>query len=266
MDKPLSRLEARLQRLIEGGSSRLFSGKDLKSAFATLLVERMQAEAQLNGKGQLIAPHIYSIAINDQDAESLNANLNLIRELQAALSSAAAKAEIHLSAEPELQFRSSTKIPVGDFEVSSSGLNVSLASTQSLELTEENAEKKLPQGAFLIVNGSNIFPITESIVNIGRKNDNHLVIDDSHVSRHHAQLRAISGSYHFFDLGSTGGSTINEQAVKNAALLAGDVISLAGIPLIYGQDAGSAEAETREINSSSRKRQEGTTTDLKPKN
>lgn len=266
MDKLLSRLEASLQRLIEGGSSRLFSSQDLKGAFSSLLAERMQADVQFNREGQLVAPHSYTIELNNPNAELLNANLKLIADLQTALKSAAADAKIHLSAEPKLQFRASKKIPKGDFKVSSSGLKESLSNTQSLELSEQEAENQVLQGAFLIVNGSNIFPLTQSIVNIGRKNDNHLVIDDSHVSRHHAQLRAISESYHFFDLGSTGGSTINEQVVKNAALHAGDVISLAGIPLIYGQDAGSAETETQEIKESKRKDGQGTTTDLKPSN
>jgi len=105
----------------------------------------------------------------------------------------------------------------------------------------------VPSAAFLIVAGTEIFPLNLPIVNIGRKSDNHLVIENPQVSRRHAQLRAISGHYHFFDLGSTGGSKVNNQEVKTAALLAGDVISLAGIPLIYGQDAAQSGSQTQEF-------------------
>ena len=94
--------------------------------------------------------------------------------------------------------------------------------------------------------GAEIFPLTLPIINIGRKKDNHLVIESPAVSRRHAQLRAISGHYHFFDLGSSGGSKINNSDAKNAILLAGDVINLAGVPLIYGQEAAQTSAVTQE--------------------
>ncbi len=64
------------------------------------------------------------------------------------------------------------------------------------------------------------------------------------MSRQHAQIRAISGAYHFFDLGSSGGSKINGRRVQRAALLAGDVISLAGISLIYGEEQADIGDET----------------------
>ena len=63
-----------------------------------------------------------------------------------------------------------------------------------------------------------------------------LVIDDPRISRNHAQLRAIKGRYVIFDLNSTGGTFVNAQRTSQSVLYPGDVISLAGVPLIYGQD------------------------------
>ena len=263
MNSSLSRLEARLQRFIEDGTALLFPSKDMKSAFAARLAERMQAEVQFNGDGNLVAPHMYTIEVNNEDSAALQSNQRLITALQSALKNAASQAEIILQDQPILQFKASSKIPVGDFEVRSLAHEDKLSSTQSLEIPE-NSQSALPFAAFLIVNGANIFPLSKSIINIGRKGDNDLVLDDSQVSRRHAQLRAVSGSYHFFDLGSTGGSTINGQKVKSAALLAGDVISLAGVPLIYGHDNSSAEAETQEIDASKKLGSEKPTTDIKP--
>lgn len=84
--------------------------------------------------------------------------------------------------------------------------------------------------------GTKVFPLTQSVINIGRRLDNHIVIDDPRVSRRHAQLRAIRGWYILFDLNSTGGTYVNGQRVTQSILYPGDVISLAGVPLIYGQD------------------------------
>jgi len=63
------------------------------------------------------------------------------------------------------------------------------------------------------------------------------VIDDGRISRLHAQLRAVRGRYVIFDLDSRGGTWVNGQRVRQQALAPGDVISLAGVPLVFSQDA-----------------------------
>jgi pSer/pThr/pTyr-binding forkhead associated (FHA) protein len=93
----------------------------------------------------------------------------------------------------------------------------------------------VPEDAFVIVDGIKVIPLTQPIVNIGRRVENTLVIDDPRVSRTHAQLRAINGRYIIFDLNSTGGTFINGERVTQSILYPGDVISLAGADLIYGQ-------------------------------
>jgi pSer/pThr/pTyr-binding forkhead associated (FHA) protein len=52
----------------------------------------------------------------------------------------------------------------------------------------------------------------------------------------HAQLRLVRGQFVIFDLDSTGGTFVNGQRIRQQALRAGDVISLAGVPLVYGQE------------------------------
>ena len=69
----------------------------------------------------------------------------------------------------------------------------------------------VPEDAFVIVDGIRVIPLTQPVVNIGRRVENTLVIDDPRVSRTHAQLRAINGRYIIFDLNSTGGTFINGE-------------------------------------------------------
>jgi pSer/pThr/pTyr-binding forkhead associated (FHA) protein len=94
----------------------------------------------------------------------------------------------------------------------------------------------IPLNAFLIVDGNRVFPLNQMVVNIGRRVDNHLVMADPRVSRAHAQIRAIRGQYVLFDLNSTGGTMVNGRRVHQCALKPGDVISLSGVPLIYGEE------------------------------
>jgi pSer/pThr/pTyr-binding forkhead associated (FHA) protein len=114
-----------------------------------------------------------------------------------------------------------------------------MAETQGMQNTpvdESTEENGIPENAFLIIEGVKVHALTESVVNIGRRLENQLVIDDPRVSRNHAQLRAIKGRFVLFDLNSTGGTFVNGQRTSQTVLYPGDVISLAGVALIFGQD------------------------------
>jgi pSer/pThr/pTyr-binding forkhead associated (FHA) protein len=89
-----------------------------------------------------------------------------------------------------------------------------------------------PNDAFLIKDMQTI-PLRRAMISIGRRHENEVVIDDSRVSRYHAQLRLIDGQYILFDLHSTGGTFINGRRIEQSVIYSGDVISLAGVELIF---------------------------------
>jgi pSer/pThr/pTyr-binding forkhead associated (FHA) protein len=97
-----------------------------------------------------------------------------------------------------------------------------------------------PGNAFLIVGGTQTVPLSRSVVNIGRRLDNHVVLDDPRVSRVHAQLRVVKDHFVIFDLNSSGGTFVNGHRTNQSVLHPGDVISLAGVTLIFGQDLPAA--------------------------
>jgi len=243
----LSRIEARLQRIIEEGTARLFSANDGKHELAGRLIECMQAEIKFADSDQLVAPGIYTIYTAPAAAEGLKNNQALKEALGTALQQAANEANIALEAEPVLHVAPDQSLATDAFSVKATWMQQELSETQSLDLSEEEQRAQIPHGAFLIVGGTEIYPLNRMIINIGRKKDNQLVVDNPQVSRRHAQLRAIKGQYHFFDLGSTGGSKVNGESAKRSVLAIGDVISLAGVPLIYGSDARENASETQEF-------------------
>jgi pSer/pThr/pTyr-binding forkhead associated (FHA) protein len=97
-----------------------------------------------------------------------------------------------------------------------------------------NSKKEKQSTAFLLVDGKRAISLERPVTTIGRKSDNHIPIKDQHVSRYHAQIRNIKGSYVLMDLESTVGTSVNGQKVRQAFLKEGDVISVGGIPLIFG--------------------------------
>jgi hypothetical protein len=108
------------------------------------------------------------------------------------------------------------------------------------ELSEEEAtdeELIAPPGRpFLILEGQRHVNLLQPVISIGRAVDNDIIIEDSRVSRQHAQLRRRYDRYVLYDLGSTGGTEVNGYPVEECVLHSGDVISFAGVQVIYGED------------------------------
>ena len=105
---------------------------------------------------------------------------------------------------------------------------------ENLDDPSQNLDKKIV--AFLILEDGTHFPLQKSIINIGRREENELVIDDPHVSREHAQIRLMKNSFSLFDLNSTAGTYVNGRKIDQCALQPGDVISVSDHPIIYVQE------------------------------
>ena len=89
--------------------------------------------------------------------------------------------------------------------------------------------------AYLIVN-SEVYQINGALTNMGRKMDNHIVLNDPRVSRNHAQIREVDQHFILLDLNSTGGTMVNGKKVSKSVLYSGDTISLAGLEVKFVQD------------------------------
>jgi pSer/pThr/pTyr-binding forkhead associated (FHA) protein len=103
-------------------------------------------------------------------------------------------------------------------------------------IKEENKNAFLDNMAYLILPDQTIYPLNHGIVQIGRRKDNHLIIDLPTISRNHAQIRKIQGKFVIIDLNSTSGTIVNGIRVSQITLFPGDVISFAGYTIIYGEE------------------------------
>ncbi len=240
MKDSLDWMESRLQALIEGGLVSLLPWGNAQANLVHRLVEAMRAQLITTTDHQRVAPNIYTILINPAQSRDWKIDPALLEQIARQLDQVAGEAGIRFLAPPVIRVEIDTRLSAQDIQVTASIGKPSLSNTAALNadsVINEDSGEAIPPNAFLIVNGVDIFPLRQAVVNIGRRLDNHLVISDPRVSRTHVQLRVIHGRYTLFDLNSTGGTYVNSQRVTRCSLNPGDVISLAGVPLIFGQDS-----------------------------
>ncbi len=230
----LEKLESRLQKLIEGSARRVFPGAPVSDLLARRLLQAVQAGLHLEAEGQASAPDTLILFISPGEFELLN-HTGLAEKLETALRAGGRQAGVRFPAGPFLQVQADAALATGEVRVATHENRSVLSSTN--DMTAQASQPELPLGAYLIVDGTRMFPLEQPVINIGRRPDNQLVIDDPRVSRTHAQMRLLRGQHVIFDLDSSGGTWVNGQPVRQQALRAGDVILLAGLPLVYGRES-----------------------------
>ncbi len=239
MKTRLDELEAVLQRLIEE-STAVFPWINTRDRLAQRWMEAMQRSLVEEINGTVLAPEAYIIYLHPQVIAALPPQNVWLEALEGALREAALEAGLRFINPPSLRLAANPQLAPDDVQVMAATSDdqpnhTAVWATRAEPAHTESAAR--PVNAYLIVDGTRIFPLTDSVINIGRRPENHLVLDDPRVSRSHAQIRAVRGQYVLFDLNSTGGTFINGARVSQHYLQAGDVISFAGINIIYAEES-----------------------------
>jgi hypothetical protein len=243
----LSRLEARLQSLIEGSAARIFPPGKPQNDLASRLVAAMQDGAQSGPDGVILAPNLYVLLVCPEEAENINRESLLLDGLMQIVSEAGSEAGWQFPSPPVIRVRAMEGLARHEIRIKAQNSLAHLPQTSDLSIEGLLENGELPQSAFLIVDGTRIFNLERVAINIGRRPDNHLLIDDPRVSRVHAQIRAVRGRYVIFDLDSTGGTFVNGERIRQCPLAPGDVISLSNLPLVYGQEDDNFLGSTQDI-------------------
>jgi hypothetical protein len=252
----LTRLEARLQALIEGdpgadGITRKFH-KQLEHELIGAMRSGMRKIP--NGDGpegtKPRVPDLYTLLLPAPQAQQLLTHPAELDRLIELLKTAAVQYGIVFAGVPMLRVVAapqSAQIQVlVEFNQDGMGNSHTTEIDGSPEEARQSYVGSMPN-AFLIVNGLTTFPLKEPVVNIGRDPSNQVHLEDLRVSRMHAQLRLIQGRFVIFDLDSLAGTFVNDVAVTSHVLNIGDVIRLAGVPLVYGVEEDKPTGFTQEL-------------------
>ncbi|RLC77431.1 MAG: hypothetical protein DRJ03_26870 [Chloroflexi bacterium] len=238
----IARFEALVERLVEGAFARLFAGRLSPLEVATRLTRAMEDNQVAQSGREPQAPTHYWVYLHPDDCDALAVNQpTLEEELAHHVAELAAQASLTLEIAPSVHVLPDENVGRHDVRVDARWMPdeaiAPMEKTREMESGDAEAALAPPGRPFLILEGQRHVNLIQSVVSIGRALDNDVIIEDPRVSRRHAQLRRRYGRYVLYDLASSGGTKINDYPVKECVMHAGDVISLAGVQVIYSEDS-----------------------------
>jgi hypothetical protein len=240
----IARFEAIAERLVEGTFGRLFAGRLHPLEVASQLVRAMEDSQATMANGTPGAPNHYDIYLHPDDREALVSRQPAMEEeLAHHVAELAARVGLPLRGMPVIRVRSGEEVMPREVRVEARWMpegSIDADGTHEMDASSVEDEARtttlLPGRPFLILQGHRHVNLIHPIVSIGRGLDNDVIVEDARVSRQHAQLRQRYDRYVLYDLGSRGGTKINGYPVEECVLHSGDVVSLAGVEIIYGED------------------------------
>ncbi len=240
----LRNLEDLVERTFEGGFNRVFRARVQPAEIATKLERSMEGNKTI-GVGKVFAPNTYEAALNPRDHEAFERYLvSLERELSSYLNERARELGLTLITRPKVKLVASPNVRPGSVQVQSWLQDLESVEsenqvefTQPIEILRQRAKPRDIQSASLTVvagrkNGER-YQLPPGRVRLGRGTENQVVLDDSRVSRQHAEIFLRGSEWYLRDLGSTNGTYVNGYGIRERALESGDRVSLGGVELVF---------------------------------
>jgi Protein of unknown function (DUF3662)/FHA domain len=213
----LQKFEERLERLVEGTLAKPFKSNLQPVEIGRRLTREMDLHRRVGVRG-LIAPNFFVVTLAPADVDRFS---NFIDALSRELSDAArehARVEAYSFVGPvEVEIYEGSALKSGRFTIA--------AEVRQSEDGGVLAELVLPDGRRVSVG-------SEPLV-IGRLPECGVVLQDSNVSRRHAELRRNGEVVVVTDLGSTNGTRVNGAPVREQVLSSGDEVSVGSTRLVF---------------------------------
>jgi len=243
MQDILRKFEERLERIFEDPVANLLDSHINPAVLADSLLEALEANL-LESNDRFSIPNRYTLCLSPDTHTLFSVHEDEIRSSLSEWILENARRRNYLAPElVEIGFKADANLAGDNLVINASHSNI-LDTTHSLPANPQ--PPSFPEDAYLIFNEAHI-PIDRPILNIGRRRDNQIVINERSVSRTHAQIRARDPHFLLIDLGSTTGTFVNGNQIRQAILQSGDVIMIGGTKLVYFEDAPGLPDETSAI-------------------
>ncbi len=234
----LARFESFMENIVEGSVARLFRSPVQPAEIAKRLERAMETQQTISVR-RVIVPNVYRAFLHPQDMAAFQPIKNDVeREMATYLADLAQERNFSMLEHPRVELAADSSVPRRGIQV--------VAETSQAAQPEQPSQTQVFQqvgpGAqgrarllMALANGTHVIPLESTLLTVGRGLDNDIILEDTRVSRHHAQLRYRGRRFWVADVGSTNGTFVNGEQVEERSLRDGDVISLGGLELTFKQ-------------------------------
>lgn len=235
-----SQLEAAIQAWLRDSLAPLLrEGGVQVDPTAARFIQELDSLSRTDPSGDIYAPDQFTLSVHPEAAAGLGGT---IPDLHSALSrdfeNLLSQHGFTLNRRLHISLATDPTLDPGEVQVIAWHSGDPLKVTRELDPARVEEIGTAPDGAFLMVAGRRHMSLSTPEVRVGRLGENDLVLDDPHISRRHALIRLENSRYVIYDLDSTAGVSVNGVRVGSHTLRPGDVIRLADIEIIYGEEPG----------------------------
>jgi hypothetical protein len=236
----LTRFERFMENIVEDSVARLFRSPVQPAEIAKRLERAMESHQTISVR-RVIVPNIYRVFLNPQDFAAFQPmQAEMEREMANYLSDLANERNFTMLEHPRVMMAEEASVPRRTIQVEVETVEPTTANANSTQVMSSTVQLQVSpqtsQRAQLMLetsNGTHPIPLESTLLSIGRGLDNDIILEDTRVSRHHAQLRYKTRRFWVTDMNSTNGTYINGERISEADLRHGDVLSLGGLELTF---------------------------------
>ena len=227
----LSRFERRLEGLVEGAFAKLFRGGVEPVEIAKAL-QREAEDKKAIGAARTLVPNDFVVELGATDHAKLKPyEAPLGAELASMVREHAAERRWAFVGPVRVTIEEHDDLDTGVFRVRSAVVE---GDPDPIPVAPAKGQPRLRVLAG--AGAPNEIPLTREVLTIGRSSSSDIRLDDTGVSRRHAEVRLEGDDVVLVDVGSTNGTNVNGRGVEHARLSPGDRIELGRTVLVYERD------------------------------
>jgi len=240
----LKSVENTIARLVEGSFGRAFRSEVRPMELARKLAREMDAHRTVS-VSRVYAPNEYVVWLSPEDRERYEGvEGEVIEELCAYLLEHARRESLILAGGVNVSFATDERLSLGEFGIQAKlvrtdghseagpaappgghgedehGKTMIYSTSARVRGPVEEAKRARPERALLAI-GTRRLLLPPGGGVIGRSRDCDIVLDDSGISRRHAEIRPTGDGWEIEDLGSTNGVVVNGLKVRGREPLHG---------------------------------------------
>jgi hypothetical protein len=239
----LRTLENMIAGLVEGTFGRVFKAEVRPMELARKLAREMD-ENKTTSVSRVYAPNEYSVWLSPKDrARYEGVEHEVIDELCAYLLEHARGEDLALASRPRIAFHTDEQLQLGEFGIEArlakpeespeDGNTMIFSNSERVRDAVEQTGARRRSKALLMVSGRRLL-VAPRGATIGRSRECDIVLEDSGVSRRHAELRPRGSAWTIEDLGSTNGVRVNGLTVHGAhRLRSGDRVEMGSTEMLF---------------------------------